>query len=159
MASGSSPQVSCNSGKYAAFSLRLAPWDRVAKSAIWASSLRAAGDKEHRVDSKAATADCFARSGTKPQTRAKRSMDAGLASAGCNGQSLMKANVFEFDGLAVNAASRRSDPVGKLARFENAPHQGFDIPVILFRRKPLIAAPVPLRLADDLAFRSDELSG
>src|SRR5262245_33456305 len=58
-------------------------------------------------------------------------------------------HVLELHRLAVDAAGRRRDPSGELARLYHRLHQTRHEGVIVRSRQPLVVARVPLRLAHD----------
>src|SRR5437763_1212819 len=62
-----------------------------------------------------------------------------------------EAHVLELDRLTVDAARRRGDPAGELARLHHRGHEARHVGLVLRRRQPLVLAGVPLRLADDAA--------
>src|SRR5512144_2492099 len=66
-----------------------------------------------------------------------------------------EAHVLEVDGLPVDAARGRSDPVGHLARLDHRLHEAAHVGGVLRGGQPVAMASVPLRLADDVAVRRD----
>ena len=59
---------------------------------------------------------------------------------------LVEADVFEVDRLAIDADYRRRNPVGKLARLDDASHQAGDELAIALRRQPFVDVFLPLLL-------------
>src|SRR5512142_3280383 len=71
------------------------------------------------------------------------------------GAALVEAHVLEVDGLVVDAAPGRSDPVGEASRLGDAAHERRDEGAVALRRQPLEMPVRPVGLAHDVAVGID----
>ncbi len=55
----------------------------------------------------------------------------------------MKADIFEIDGLAMNALGRRGNPGGHLAGLGDRHHEGFDETPVYFGGQPIANMGIP----------------
>src|SRR5438094_1587155 len=67
----------------------------------------------------------------------------------------VEAYISEVDGLVVDAARRRGDPVREFAGLDDAPHQRRDERAVRCARQPALDIGVPLGLEDHTAFGID----
>ena len=67
----------------------------------------------------------------------------------------VEAHVFEIEGLVVDAACRRRNPVGKLARLGDTSHERCHEGAIGCARQPAVDVRVPLFRADHVALGID----
>src|SRR5215471_20582829 len=66
---------------------------------------------------------------------------------------LAEPDVFEVDGLAVDAAGGRSDPAREFPRLGHRVHEALHEGLVLLGGQPLAVSRIPLRLADHAAVR------